>query len=112
VLNPAETKDLYFVADGAGGHIFSETLKDYNTNVQKWRAVEKEMKAKLLPAPAPGDTPTTAQPKTRAVVRTPPDKSKVPVPPSPPASGTEPAAGKDAKGWSSTTQPAQSQPKR
>ena len=46
MLNPADTKDLYFVADGSGGHIFSETLKDHNTNVQKWRAVEKEMKAK------------------------------------------------------------------
>jgi UPF0755 protein len=112
VLNPAETKDLYFVADGAGGHIFSETLKDHNTNVQKWRAVERETKAKLVPAPAPGDTPTTAQPKTRAVVRTPPDKSKGSSPPSPPAPGNEPAAGKDAKGWTSTTQPAQSQPKR
>jgi UPF0755 protein len=112
VLNPAETKDLYFVADGAGGHIFSETLKDHNTNVQKWRAVEKEMKAKLAPAPAPGDTPTTAQPKTRAVVRTPPDKGKSSSPPSPPTPGSEPAPGKDAKGWTSTTQPVPSPPKR
>ena len=79
VLNPADTKDLFFVADGTGGHIFSETLKDHNTNVQKWRAVEKELKAKTVPAPPPGDTPTTAQPKTRAVVRTPPEK-KAPQP--------------------------------
>jgi UPF0755 protein len=112
VLNPAETKDLYFVADGAGGHIFSETLKDHNANVQKWRAVEKDVKAKLVPVPAPGDTPTTAQPKTRAVVRTPPDKSKSTSPPSAPAPGSEPAAGKDAKGWTSTTQPVPSPPKR
>ena len=112
VLNPAETKDLYFVADGSGGHIFSETLKDHNTNVQKWRAVEKEMKAKLVPAPAPGDTPTTAQPKTRAVVRTPPDKGKSSSPPSPPAPGSEPAVGKDAKGWTPTTQPVPPPPKR
>ena len=53
VLNPADTKELYFVADGSGGHVFSETLKDHNTNVQKWRAVEKELKAKTVPAPAP-----------------------------------------------------------
>ena len=38
VLNPADTKELYFVADGSGGHVFSETLKDHNANVQKWRA--------------------------------------------------------------------------
>ena len=42
VLNPAETKDLYFVADGSGGHVFSENLKDHNTNVVRWRAHEKE----------------------------------------------------------------------
>ena len=55
VLNPADTKDLYFVADGNGGHVFSETLKDHNTNVQKWRAFEKEMKAKAgIPSPAGG----------------------------------------------------------
>jgi UPF0755 protein len=46
VLNPAATKDLYFVADGDGGHIFSETLKDHNAAVANWRKAEKEMRAK------------------------------------------------------------------
>jgi UPF0755 protein len=78
VLNPADTNDLYFVADGAGGHVFSETLKDHNANVQKWRATEKDLRAKAAPAAA--DTPTTASPapaaKARAVVRTvPPAKA-------------------------------------
>lgn len=41
-LHPAKTSDLYFVADGTGGHAFSETLKDHNTAVQKWREVEKQ----------------------------------------------------------------------
>ena len=45
-LHPAKTTDLYFVADGNGGHTFSETLKDHNSAVQKWRAVEKQTKAK------------------------------------------------------------------
>ena len=40
-LHPAKTADLYFVADGTGGHTFSETLKEHNSAVQKWRAVEK-----------------------------------------------------------------------
>jgi len=102
VLNPAATKDLYFVADGAGGHIFSETLKDHNTNVQKWRAVEKELRAKTVPAPSPGDTPTTAQPKTRAVVRTPPEK-KAPQPD--PGQGAAPGGNQDGKSWGPTTQP-------
>jgi UPF0755 protein len=50
-LHPAKTEDLYFVADGSGGHAFSETLKEHNSAVQKWRAVEKE-KAKRSEAAA------------------------------------------------------------
>jgi UPF0755 protein len=84
VLNPANTKDLYFVADGSGGHVFSETLKDHSASVQRWRALEKQMRAKE--GTPPSDTPTTAEPapptksepappKTRAVVRTPPPKA-------------------------------------
>lgn len=41
-LHPAQTADLYFVADGTGGHTFSETLKEHNSAVQKWRGVEKQ----------------------------------------------------------------------
>lgn len=44
-LKPAETSDLYFVADGTGGHAFSENLKDHNAAVQKWREVERQAKA-------------------------------------------------------------------
>lgn len=58
VLNPAETKELYFVADGNGGHVFAETLKDHNANVQKWRAVERDIRGRREGT----DTPTTAQP--------------------------------------------------
>jgi UPF0755 protein len=36
VLNPAQTSALYMVADGAGGHIFSNTLAEHNAAVQKW----------------------------------------------------------------------------
>lgn len=41
-LNPAETKDLFFVADGTGGHDFSETLKEHNAAVGNWRRLERE----------------------------------------------------------------------
>jgi UPF0755 protein len=44
VLNPAETKYLYFVANGTGGHTFSENLSGHNENVQKWRVIEKTKK--------------------------------------------------------------------
>jgi UPF0755 protein len=37
VLFPYATKDLYFVADGKGGHVFSENLADHQKNHLKWR---------------------------------------------------------------------------
>ncbi|WP_169568754.1 endolytic transglycosylase MltG [Sneathiella limimaris] len=42
VLNPLQTKDLYFVASGDGGHLFARTLKEHNRNVYKWRKLMKE----------------------------------------------------------------------
>ncbi len=46
VANPAKTKDLYFVADGTGGHVFSETLEQHNRNVARWREIEAEARTK------------------------------------------------------------------
>ena len=40
VLNPAQTDDIYFVADGTGGHVFANTLEAHNKNVRKWRALK------------------------------------------------------------------------
>ncbi|WP_375207897.1 endolytic transglycosylase MltG [Hyphococcus sp.] len=45
VLNPAETEDLFFVADGTGGHAFAATLREHNANVAAWRKVERERAA-------------------------------------------------------------------
>jgi UPF0755 protein len=40
VLHPAEGNDLYFVADGTGGHAFAATLAEHNRNVAKWRKLQ------------------------------------------------------------------------
>lgn len=42
VLKPADTDDLFFVADGTGGHAFAKTLREHNANVRKWRQIEQQ----------------------------------------------------------------------
>ena len=41
VLNPAETRALFMVADGSGGHAFAETNAQHNANVEKWYALRR-----------------------------------------------------------------------
>ncbi|HEY8163617.1 MAG TPA: endolytic transglycosylase MltG [Methylocystis sp.] len=62
--NPANSRDLYFVADGTGGHVFAESLDQHSRNVQNWRRQEQEQKAKAgsgvdqsAPAAVPPATP-------------------------------------------------------
>ncbi|WP_170986292.1 endolytic transglycosylase MltG [Rhizobium sp. LC145] len=50
VANPWKTNDLYFVADGTGGHVFAATLDEHNANVRRWRRIEAER------ATSPADT--------------------------------------------------------
>jgi len=65
--HPARTRDLYFVADGTGGHVFSENLDQHAKNVARWRDVEKQQQdspAQAVPAAAPPQP--AEQPKEQA----------------------------------------------
>jgi UPF0755 protein len=60
-LKPAVTKEIFFVANGKGGHVFNETLKDHNIHVAKLRQMEQEAAAQKAGAPV---APQTVQPTT------------------------------------------------
>jgi peptidoglycan lytic transglycosylase G len=64
--NPARTRELYFVADGTGGHAFAETYEQHQRNVARLRAMEAgdqkdQAPADAQPAPPP-PAPTAAAP--------------------------------------------------
>ncbi len=110
VINPAPVNDLYFVADGTGGHVFAATLDEHNANVRKWRAIEQ---GKAQPAPAPdasaapatpaapadaaaqADAPVQPQAQQAALPDVPEDAPAAPATPAPapaPSTATAPAA--------------------
>ena len=63
VANPSQTNDLYFVADGTGGHVFAETYEEHLQNVDRWRQLEEQNRAAqeaAANAPPPEPDPAAA----------------------------------------------------
>ena len=57
--NPARTRELFFVADGTGGHVFAETYEQHQKNVARLRLMENDQKDQ---APAPADSQSASSP--------------------------------------------------
>jgi UPF0755 protein len=75
--NPARTRELYFVADGTGGHAFAETYEQHQKNVARLRAMESDQKDQAppdaqssaippQPAAAPAAVPSPQQRRSAA----------------------------------------------
>ena len=70
--NPARTRDLFFVADGTGGHAFTETYDQHQKNVAKLRTMEKQIQNDTVepaddpPPPAAASAPADAPPAPAA----------------------------------------------
>ena len=93
--NPARTRDLFFVADGTGGHSFTETYDQHQKNVVKLRALEKQIQNDTVePAveeaqPAAAGAPADANPT--ATTTRPAAPKKRSAPPAPAAAPAAPA---------------------
>jgi UPF0755 protein len=73
--NPARTKELYFVADGTGGHVFSESYEQHQKNVAKLRQLEQGETPEVAPvvgAPAATAIPAAATAPAAAAIADPP----------------------------------------
>jgi UPF0755 protein len=88
--NPARTRDLFFVADGSGGHTFTETYDAHQKNVAKLRAMEKQIQndtvepAEEAQPPAAAGAPAAADPNPTAGTK-PPAAKRAPRPAAPAA---------------------------
>jgi UPF0755 protein len=67
--NPARTRELYFVADGTGGHAFAETYEQHQKNVARLRSIESDQKDQVpigdqmaVPAAQHAPSPAAAAP--------------------------------------------------
>jgi UPF0755 protein len=73
--NPARTKEIFFVADGTGGHAFAENLEQHNKNVARLRVIEQQQQQSPWPASAPTLTATpdgvVAKPKPHSAATKP-----------------------------------------
>ena len=73
--NPARTRELYFVADGSGGHAFAETYEQHQKNVARLRLIETDQKDQV-----PLDDQVTGEPAANATAPNSPPAAALPPP--------------------------------
>src|SRR6266478_8507671 len=84
--NPARTRDLFFVADGTGGHAFTETYDQHQKNVAKLRSMEKQIQNDTVEPADDLQPPAAGGPVDAA-----PTATTKPAPPKKPARSAAPA---------------------
>jgi UPF0755 protein len=89
--NPARTRDLFFVADGTGGHAFAETYEQHQRNVARWRQIEREQNPGAAP-PAAGAAPPAPVAPAAPPARGPQRTERIAPQPAPATAGARPAA--------------------
>src|SRR5437660_1164927 len=83
-VRPERTEDLYFVADGSGGHVFAKTLAEQSRNIAQYRRALGLEADPVVPIAAPS-TPSAAASEN------PPEPVPGPPPPKPPVAVAHPA---------------------
>src|SRR5882762_3510463 len=99
--NPARTRDLFFVADGTGGHSFTETYDQHQKNVAKLRTMEKAIQNDTVEPP---DDPAPATAAAPATDTNPTSSATKPAAPAKRTRATAPG-GQQGAAQSSTAQP-------
>jgi UPF0755 protein len=75
--NPARTKELFFVADGTGGHAFADNYEQHQKNVARLRVIEQSAQPRTAqPTSAPAFAPTMTQPSIIAPAPTRSNRSR------------------------------------
>ena len=62
--NPARTKELFFVADGTGGHVFADNYEAHQKNVARLRVIEQQTAQPKTAQPTTAPAFAPAQPAT------------------------------------------------